>query len=633
MLSRETEARVVKILLEIGEGERTIETSRQILSEIPEYDPFTIFRALDKNSKNKLDYNDINNFLHTKGIYASEKEIKLFFLFYDEDSDGFLSYYEFLNFVQSHNFKSRINAFSNNEKVPFNVEYSFSKLLEKELSLSRLILPYLEDLKFRFDFSIHGIYDIMKGKKYIDEDSIQKFLDKNSVSYVKDDIILIKKRLDFNNDGRIDLSEFHLFFGFPGCVKCCPLKVCCCNCPCLLCCPKIINPIYNNNNNNTIDDNNIVNNENENIKLNTLNNNNIIDGKDFKNSEGNVNTQDSTYYKTIENNYTMTNNDHQQNNQMNNIGEINQNNNENNNPFYKNITSNLILRFSPERKFSPNFCRICRCDPCICISNLANKLNNNRIILNDTKSIYNTTESDYNSKYEYNKLYGKNSNEENQLNEFLKELMEVEKNNEKLKIDIALKSDFNIEEAFSIFESGNKSYLIDKDLKSGLNLLGIFANESHIRLLMKRFDLGKKSFLNFSDFFDMIVPFEKDYRNMVEKRYPNDNNSYKNPEVFMEETRIVLNILFTNLIETEIKLNNMKKEFSTLRIKLRDIFGIIDQDYKGFFTKENLDTYLKHNCIFTNIKDSDLLFIRLDKNRDGKIDLDEFLYELQPQYL
>jgi hypothetical protein len=131
----------------------------------------------------------------------------------------------------------------------------------------------------------------------------------------------------------------------------------------------------------------------------------------------------------------------------------------------------------------------------------------------------------------------------------------------------------------------------------------------------------------------MIVPFEKDYRNMVEKRYPNDNNSYKSPEVFMEETRIVLNILFTNLIETEIKLNNMKKEFSTLRIKLRDIFGIIDQDYKGFFTKENLDTYLKHNCIFTNIKDSDLLFIRLDKNRDGKIDLDEFLYELQPQYL
>ena len=100
----------------------------------------------------------------------------------------------------------------------------------------------------------------------------------------------------------------------------------------------------------------------------------------------------------------------------------------------------------------------------------------------------------------------------------------------------------------------------------------------------------------------------------------------------MEETRIVLNILFTNLIESEIKLNNMKKEFSTLRIKLRDIFGIIDQEYKGFFTKENLDIYLKHNCIFTNTKDSDLLFIRLDKNRDGKVDYCEFEDELQPQY-
>ena len=92
MLSKETEARVAKILTIIAENERSIEISRQILSQIPEYDPFSIFRAFDKNSKNKIDYNDINNFLHSKGIFASENEIKLFILFYDEDSDNYLSY-------------------------------------------------------------------------------------------------------------------------------------------------------------------------------------------------------------------------------------------------------------------------------------------------------------------------------------------------------------------------------------------------------------------------------------------------------------------------------------------------------------------------------------------------------------
>ena len=296
MLSKETEARVAKILTIIAENERSIEISRQILSQIPEYDPFSIFRAFDKNSKNKIDYNDINNFLHSKGIFASENEIKLFILFYDEDSDNYLSYYEFLNIIQSHNFKSRVNAFSNNENIPYNVEYSFSKILEKEISLSRNIIPYLEDLKSRVDFSIHGIYNNMKIKNYVDDDSIKKFLDRNSICYLEDDIKLIRKRLDFNNDGRIDLNEFHSFFGFPGGVRCCPPKSCCCNCPCLLCCPPPQIPISDLNNN--LNENNGFNN----FSFNDFNKKNFTNGN-F------VNSQDSTYFKNTEKNYSNLNND------------------------------------------------------------------------------------------------------------------------------------------------------------------------------------------------------------------------------------------------------------------------------------------------------------------------------------
>jgi len=640
MLSKETEARVAKILTIIAENERSIEISRQILSQIPEYDPFSIFRAFDKNSKNKIDYNDINNFLHSKGIFASENEIKLFILFYDEDSDNFLSYYEFLNIIQSHDFKSRVNAFSNNENIPYNVEYSFSKILEKEISLSRNIIPYLEDLKSRVDFSIHGIYNNMKIKNYVDDDSIKKFLDRNSICYLEDDIKLIRKRLDFNNDGKIDLNEFHSFFGFPGCVRCCPPKSFNCSCPCLLCSPPPQIPISN------LD---ISNNLNENNGFNNFNNNNNFSFIDCnKNNFNNnyVNSQESTYFKTTGNDYSNLNNDYY--NEIGNFNNINQQINNsnlnfqqminqqnpylnnikqnelNNNSLYKKITQNLFLRFSPERKFSPNECRICRCEPCICYTNLLKQINVNSNNLNDNNNL----------QYIKNKntIYGQNELEENQLNDFLKELMLIESNVEKLKIDIALKSDFNIEEAFRIFETAERNYLIDKDLKSGLHLLNVYVNDFHIRLLMKRFDLQKKSFLNFSDFFDMIVPFEKDYRNMVEKRYPNKNNSYKDPEVFKDDTKYVLQYLFSKLIEGEIKLNNMKKEYSTFRIKLRDIFTLIDQCCLGAFSKEELDNYLKQNCIFTSTKDSDLLFIRLDKNRDGKVDFDEFLYELQPLY-
>ena len=160
MLSIETEARVAKILLTLAEGERSIEVSRQVLSDNFDFDPYQIFRALDSCCKNNIDTCDIINFLRTKGIYTNELEVSLLILAYDEDSNGTLSYSEFLNLVQSENSPKKNNAFSKTEKLSFNIEYSLSKLLEKEIELSRNILPLLQDLKCRYDFNIHDIYII-----------------------------------------------------------------------------------------------------------------------------------------------------------------------------------------------------------------------------------------------------------------------------------------------------------------------------------------------------------------------------------------------------------------------------------------------------------------------------------------
>ena len=149
---------------------------------------------------------------------------------------------------------------------------------------------------------------------------------------------------------------------------------------------------------------------------------------------------------------------------------------------------------------------------------------------------------------------------------------------------------------------------------------------------MKRYDLQKNCSLNFSDFFDMIVPFEKDYRNMVENRSPNTYCPNNCPDVFMFGTRMALKNVFNALIDYENKLNCMRRNYTTLRLKLRDIFNLIDPCCTGAFKSEDLDNYLKKKCLFRNPKDEDLLFIRLDKNRDGKVDYCEFEDELQPQY-
>ena len=104
MLSVETEARIAKILLALAEGERSIEISRQVLSDNYDFDPYQIFKYLDLDCKNAINACDILNFLRCKGIYANEDEVNFIILSYDQNGDGCLSYSEFTNLIQSDKF-------------------------------------------------------------------------------------------------------------------------------------------------------------------------------------------------------------------------------------------------------------------------------------------------------------------------------------------------------------------------------------------------------------------------------------------------------------------------------------------------------------------------------------------------
>ena len=75
-----------------------------------------------------------------------------------------------------------------------------------------------------------------------------------------------------------------------------------------------------------------------------------------------------------------------------------------------------------------------------------------------------------------------------------------------------------------------------------------------------------------------------------------------------------------------------KKGYATLRYKLKDVFKGLDKFGLGYFNDSDLANYLKQNYAFTSIKDSDLLFIRLDRNRNGKVEYWEIEDELTQCY-
>ena len=631
MISIETEARVAKILLYLAESEHNIEINRKYLSDSLEFDPYQIFKIFDKDYKNRIDICNIIDFLNYKEIYANECEISLLIFFYDQDNDGSLSYPEFLNLIQSEKSIIKTNRNSNIKELPYNIEYSLGNLLEKEIELSRQLIPLLEELRNRNDFNIHNIFHLIKGYSSITPQNLRDFLLKNKADFIQDDVKTIMKRLDINHDGRIDLCEFHSFFGFPSCVNCCSLNPCskcgCCCCqecycdPCYSRCnltkksvssknifigkipsndltkktEDILNNtgLFNNSNNSTFYKSNILSDR--------YNNNDFMTPLIKKNINQNLSSSNYIPNYKFKENYIKPN--YNQNIQKDNfIG--------------NNINPNLSLRLSPQRKYPPlNTCYTCKNNPCIC-----------------PKNNYSPIKLPSNTFKKNNNNISDEKEEDNLLNKYLKNLMDAEKRIEDLKMELAMRDDFNCEDAFRIFEKNNKGFLTNEDLKNGLISLDIYATDSDVRSLMKRYDLNKKGFLNYVDFFDMIVPYEKDFRNLVEDKSPKSCCACKSPDIFMFTTKLFLKNLFKDLIDYENKLNLMKKNYDIINMNLRDIFNSIDISNIGVLTIDNLLGYLDKNGLLDNKKDGNLLFIRFDKNRDGNVDFEEFEDEFKIDY-
>ena len=631
MLSIETDKRLAKLMMQLAEGERTIEIARQVLSDLYDFDAYQIFKNLDIEGKNRIYAINIIEFLKNKGIYTSQEEAKLIILFYDQDFDGVLTYPEFINLVQSEKSIHKSPNFSPTDCLSYNVDRSLGKLLEKEVELARMILYILKDLRCRYDFNIHDLYHSVKNWNFITSDSIRNFLEKNGFSYLESDIKSIIKRMDLNRDGKIDLSEFHVLLGYPNCFYCCPCLSCpscgacyCNSCFCNLPCyyhGRVHRNINSPNRNNREEIEKDYYNFNSYInKNNDLNDNLENDNEIYKNNSMNLPRQNL--------NLSELSNQNNINSNINNNKGLVSSPPSRNNKFKKMISDSLTIRLSPERNYGPievELCERCNQIPCIC-GNLPNTLNNNKNSDFSAEENYNLSNGFNNSIYNNKNL---TSFEIKQFNDFLKVLMQGEKEIELNKIDLALKSDFNCEDAFRIFEKEGRGFLTKEDIKFGFDSLGLNFNENDINLIMKRFDLKKKNNINFQEFFDMLVPFYSEYRNIVELRLPLSNCPYRAFNVFAVDTLIYLKKVFMSIIDFENKVNNIRENLYGLSLKIDEIFKLFDVRNFGYFTFEDYILYLKkYGLIEENLK-VDLLFIRLDKNRNGKIEKYEIFDEIK----
>ena len=159
----------------------------------------------------------------------------------------------------------------------------------------------------------------------------------------------------------------------------------------------------------------------------------------------------------------------------------------------------------------------------------------------------------------------KNEFEENQFIDYLRNAMELENKIENLKIELSLRCDFNWEEIFRMFEIEGRGFLTRDDLSIGFNKFDLYPKYIDISLLLNRYDLQKKGFITYPDFFEMIVPFSKYHRLMVENRRINSEIKDINPDEFNYETKQCIKNLFFEIFIGEFTLNKQREKFASLK--------------------------------------------------------------------
>ena len=636
MLSSTTLKLACDLLINLGEQEKKVEINRQVLGENLDFDAYQVFAYLDTESKNYINEINILNFLQTKnGISCTTEEIQNLIFFYDEDFDGKLSYTEFLGLVLSDqnynirkNTRERVGSSYGQSILSFNVEYSIVKLLQRELDLIRTNKNIIEELKSQQDFNVHDLFHYMKGYGCITSQSIKLFLQKNFIIFEEDDIRSIMKRLDIDRDSKVNFCEFHAFFCFPN-LKCTCCSFCNCNCQNL---NKTKQPNYNNSsyynskiNNELLEDYDTINSFNNEVLNSSLkirlspqriNNTSTIQRAKTTNNikENSINSQKESQF--LSPSLQLMPDINKKMDPSKKLKEINNNiNNSNINSNTKNNNQNIINNKNSSKNLNNN--------------NAKNKFNQNN---DDTNCILNRKK-----KYYYCNNYPCYCNQlefqtsENKFLKYLNKLIELESKIEDFKMNLIMRPDFNVEDAFRIFENPQNGKISFGDLQNTLKQLGIFPSLKEVKLLMRRADIQNKGFIDYSDFFDLLVPYQKKYRDNVERRIPSSFiPPYNKTEIFLLSTKIYLVNLLRLIISCEDELNIIRENIVGVNTQSEKIFNKIDNSGLGYISDMELFLYIKNNGMDYNELQNALAFIRFDKNRDGKIEIWEIEEELSP---
>ncbi|OMJ79845.1 hypothetical protein SteCoe_20041 [Stentor coeruleus] len=212
---------------------------------------------------------------------------------------------------------------------------------------------------------------------------------------------------------------------------------------------------------------------------------------------------------------------------------------------------------------------------------------------------------------------------------FTHECLKV-KEGEMLKSNLALQEDFNLIDAFRIFDKKGAEFISIRDLQDYLEKKKLYFKFDEILLLFRRYAKNKEMKLKFPDFSEMLIPKNESIFTILKDRIPR----FTTGEYFSLQTIDKFVSLLEFLIKSELSTEKSRitiKRFKNFNFSIA--FAIFDKKNRGYIEEQDLMQMLTDFNIKADAFDVRNIFQKFKTNSFGRITFQYFLEEFIPKSL
>ena len=211
----------------------------------------------------------------------------------------------------------------------------------------------------------------------------------------------------------------------------------------------------------------------------------------------------------------------------------------------------------------------------------------------------------------------------------------MERELESSKIQLCLKPDFNLPDAFRMIDCEDRGWIEPQQLETfvALHVKNFQVSRDDIYLFFRRYDRSKANKMTRIEFENAILPYSTEYQSFLQNReefYASKSASAK--DHFSPETESELQefyrALFMNL-----------KMMESLRVRIarrphfsyKDAFDFCDRGKDGYLDAGDIKDMLSQFCFYATEREVASILGKFDKDCDGRISFHEFIDEITPK--